>query len=96
MAKQIHAVQAFSPKIKRTGLAEFEHLVNFINNRTGTKKSTVIGVLYELEAALKSYLSSGHAVRIPSLGTFAPKINQKGEIGMKSCRGKGNKIRKKW
>jgi len=83
MAKQIQAVQAFSPRIKRTGLAKFDHLVNFINNRTGTQKSTIRGVLYELEEALKSYLSNGHAVNIPSLGTFAPKINLKGDIGLR-------------
>ncbi len=80
MAKPIHAVQAYSPKIKRNETADLDELMGYITSHSGRQRSVVRGVLDELQAAMTDYFRSGIAVKLPHLGTFAPKINLQGKI----------------
>lgn len=83
MAKLIKAIRALAPRIVRSRTVEPPDIVKLIEMRTGYNESTIHGVLLELRAVLDFHICAGEAVKLPGLGTFAPKINREdGKIGL--------------
>lgn len=82
MAKLVKAIRALVPRIDRSHTTKEIEILDFIRGRTGFNKSTIHGVLYEIQATLTTYLKTGQAVKLPGLGTYAPQINMDGKISI--------------
>lgn len=80
MAKPIHAVQAYSPRIKKANTVTMDSVVKYISERTGFNRGEIYGVLFELHDTLFHYLYAGNSVKLEGLGTFATKIDITGTI----------------
>jgi len=82
MASKIQAINTYRPKIdlgKRIGTNE---LVEFIARSTGLNESGVRQVLLELRDATLFYTLQGTPVYLEGLGTYTPKINLDGTMGI--------------
>lgn len=82
MAKQIHAIREYCPRIIRTQTISINTVVEFIEGRTGINESIILAVLMELRAAMGFYMKNSEAVKLPGLGTFAPTIDLDGKINI--------------
>ena len=82
MAKQIHAIQKYGPRIKQGNTVHMERLVEYMSGRTGLNTGTVLNVLMELRDSLLFFNRDGQAVKLDGLGTFTPKIGLDGKISV--------------
>ncbi|MCP5106319.1 MAG: hypothetical protein GY950_23240 [bacterium] len=80
MAELIHAVRAYTPRLKRERMASMKEVVNFMAGRTGLNKGAIAMVLYELKDTLAFFHLSGRGVKLEGLGSYAPKIDLDGVI----------------
>jgi hypothetical protein len=82
MANRIKAINAYMPTIrlgKRIGMSD---LVDFIARSTGLNEGTIRQVLTELRDAVIFFLLHGQPVQLEGLGTYTPKLDLTGEIGV--------------
>ncbi|UCH96704.1 MAG: hypothetical protein JSV88_07590 [Candidatus Aminicenantes bacterium] len=82
MARQIEAIRAYSPRIKRGIVAELGDVVDFIAGRSSLNEGTILNVMAELREAITFYALSGRSVRLRGLGFFAPTIDLEGKLGI--------------
>jgi len=80
MAELIHAIRAYTPRLKTTRRASMKEVVNFMAGRTGLNKGAIAMVLYELKDTLTFFHLSGRGVHLEGLGTYSPKIDLNGVI----------------
>ncbi len=80
MARLIHALQSYSPRLKLGKRVSMNEVVNFIAGRTGLNRGIILMVLYEIKDALVFFHLSGRSVKLEGLGCYTPKINLKGKI----------------
>jgi hypothetical protein len=78
MAEQVKAIYAYTPRVKINRVVEMKEIIIYIGERTGFNKSTILGMLAELEASVLHYTSIGASVRLSGLGLFSPRIDQNG------------------
>lgn len=82
MAELMHALKAYSPRLKMGRRASMKEVVNFIAGRTGLNKGYIAMVLYELKDTLAFFHLAGRGVLLEGLGSYSPKINLEGVITM--------------
>lgn len=82
MAKKLHAIQAYSPRIKAGLTVTTDEVVSAIAGRSTYTEGEVQGMLMEFREVLLQYFRAGKGVRLEGLGIFAPKINMEGAIGL--------------
>lgn len=82
MANRIKAINAYMPDIKLGKRAEMDDLVKFISRSTGLNESTIRQVLIELRDAVVFYNLRGEPVQLEGLGTYTPKVDLSGELGI--------------
>ncbi len=80
MAKLLHAIKAYTPRLKMDRRASMKEVVNFMAGRTGLNKGTIAMVLYELKDTLTFFHLAGRPVKLEGLGAYNPKIGLDGEI----------------
>lgn len=78
MAEPVKAIYAYTPRVKISRVVEMKEIITYIGERTGFNKSTILGMLAELEASVLHYTSVGASVRLSGLGLFSPRIDQNG------------------
>lgn len=83
MAKEINAIQAYSPRLVYNQITEINHLVELIEGRCGLNKSTIRMVLTELEYAIVFYLKMARPLRLEDIGLFRPTIDRDGTLRVK-------------
>lgn len=92
MAEPVNAIYAYTPRVKINRVVEMNAIITYIGDRTGFNKSTILGMLAELEASVQHYTNRGNSVRLNGLGLFSPRINQKGKFSVNYVVDKGLKI----
>ncbi|MCP5103575.1 MAG: hypothetical protein GY950_09360 [bacterium] len=80
MADLIHAVKAYTPRLKTDRRASMKEVVSFMAGRTGLNKGVITMVLYELKDTLTFFHLAGRAVKLEGLGSYSPKIDLNGTI----------------
>ncbi len=80
MAKPIHAVQTYSPRLKLGKRASMNEVVNYIAGRTGLNRGIILMVLCEIKDALLFFFLAGRPVKLEGLGCFTPKIDLNGKL----------------
>jgi len=80
MAKPIHAIQNYSPRLTPERTASMNEVVSFIAGRTGLNKGAITMVLHELKDTLSFFHLAGRGVKLEGLGTYTPRINLNGTI----------------
>ncbi|NIM15499.1 MAG: hypothetical protein GTO45_26260 [Candidatus Aminicenantes bacterium] len=80
MAKKLHAIQAYSPRIKQGITVTTDDVASAIAGRSTYTEGEVHGMLMELREVMLLYFRAGQGVRLEGLGIFAPKINLEGVI----------------
>lgn len=84
MADLIHAVKAYTPRLKTDRRASMKEVVSFIAGRTGLNKGPISMVLNELKDTLVFFHLAGRGVKLEGLGSYSPKIDLKGTITLTS------------
>jgi len=82
MASKIKAINAYRPKIALGKRADTEALVAFIARSTGLNESGVRQVLLELRDTVLFFNLQGQPVKLEGLGTYTPKIDLEGAVGV--------------
>jgi hypothetical protein len=82
MANKIQAVNTYRPKVKLGKRATPHDLVAFISRSTGLNEGTISQVLIELRDATLFYNRQGQPVYLEGLGTYSPKIELDGKMGI--------------
>lgn len=82
MAKPIHAVQSYSPRLKPDRNASMKEVVSFIAGRTGMNKGAITMVLHELKDTLTFFHLAGRGVKLEGMGIYKPRINLDGKIAL--------------
>ena len=80
MAKIVHAVRRYGPKLERLPTAQIDDVVEWMASRTGLNRSEVLMVVAELHEAILFFNREGRAVKLPDIGTFAPGIDRDGNV----------------
>lgn len=80
MAKLIHAVRAYTPRLKMGRRASMKEVVGFMAGRTGLNKGAIAMVLYELKDTLAFFHLAGRPVKLEGLGAYNPKVDLDGVI----------------
>jgi len=82
MPEEVKAIYAYTPRVKLERVVELPTLVSYIEGRTGFNRGAIMGMLCEFSEALVFFGRSGHPVRLPNLGIFAPRIDKNGRFGI--------------
>lgn len=82
MTSKIRAINAHRPRVVLGKRAEMDDLVSFIARSTGLNESGVRQVLLELRDAVIFFNLRGQAVKLEGLGTYTPKIDLDGTMGV--------------
>ena len=82
MASKIQAINAYRPRIKLGKRAGIDDLVEYIARSTGLNESTIRQVLIELRDATIFFNLRGQPVYLEGLGTYTPKIDLDGTVGV--------------
>lgn len=83
MAKEINAIQAYSPRLVYNQITEIDTLVELIEGRCGLNRSTIKMVMSELGYAIAFYLKFAKPLRLEEVGLFRPTIDRDGTIRVK-------------
>ncbi len=78
MAKILHAVNQYGPKVDHNQTAQLKQIVKWMSSRTGLNSSEVQMVLQELNEAISFFNGQGTPVKLPGVGIFTPFINREG------------------
>lgn len=82
MPEEVKAIYAYTPRVKLERVVELPTLVSYIEGRTGFNKGAIMAMLSEFSSALVFFARSGHPVRLPDMGIFAPRIDKNGRFGL--------------
>jgi|SaaInl7_200m_RNA_FD_contig_41_295435_length_776_multi_10_in_0_out_0_1 hypothetical protein len=82
MASRIGAISTYRPKIELGERAVTDDLVEFIARSTGLNESGVRQMALEMRDAVLFFLVRGIPVYIEGLGTYTPKIDLDGTLGV--------------
>ncbi len=82
MPKEVKAIYAYTPRVKLERRVELPTLVSYIEGRTGFNRGAIMAMLSEFSNALVFFGRSGHPVRLPDMGIFAPRIDKIGRFGI--------------
>ena len=82
MASRIQAINSYCPKVDLGNRVGTDELVTFIARSTGLNESGVRQVLLELRDATLFYALQGTPVYVEGLGTYSPKIDLDGALGI--------------
>jgi hypothetical protein len=82
MASKIKAINAYRPRVVLGKRAEIDDLVSFIARSTGLNESGVRQMLLELRDAVVFFGLRGQPVKLEGLGTYTPKIDLDGTMGV--------------
>lgn len=82
MPKEVKAIYAYTPRVKLERVVELQTLVSYIEGRTGFNRGTIMAMMSEFSNALVFFGRSGHPVRLPEMGIFAPRIDKNGVFGI--------------
>ncbi|MCP5104083.1 MAG: hypothetical protein GY950_11925 [bacterium] len=82
MAKLIHAIKAYTPRLRMGRRASMKEVVGFMAGRTGLNKGAIAMVLYELKDTLAFFHLSGRPVKLDGLGAYNPKTDLDGVISL--------------
>jgi len=82
MPEEVKAIYAYTPRVKLERVTELPTLVSYIEGRTGFNKGAIMAMLSEFSNALVFFGRSGHPVRLPDMGIFAPRIDKNGRFGI--------------
>jgi hypothetical protein len=80
MAKQIHALNAYRPRIKKGKTLRRSELAEYISGRASINEGTVLNILTELRDAILFWNRQGTGVKLDGLGTYSPEIGLDGKI----------------
>ncbi len=80
MAKRMHAIQAYSPRIKLSTPLDIEYVSEFIAGRSSLNMGDVKNVFREIREALLHYFSVGQSVQMDDVGIFRPVIARDGSL----------------
>lgn len=80
MADKMKAIQAYSPRLQLSKPISQNFLVEYIGDRTGLNKGTILNVLCEFHDSLEFFGKNAQPVRLDGIGIFKPGINKDGEI----------------
>lgn len=80
MAKRMHAIQAYSPRIKLDTPLDINYISKFIAGRSSNNRGTVKNILSELHECLLHYFSIGQSIMLDEVGIFRPVIARDGSI----------------
>jgi hypothetical protein len=83
MAKLIHAVTKYRPRIKRRKPASFEEVSALIGRQTFMSPGAIINILLELSFALAHFLNLGRSVKLPGVGLFSCIMTLNGDFKIK-------------
>jgi hypothetical protein len=82
MANRIVAINTYRPRLKLGNTVQMAELVEYIADRTGLNTGDLQIALSELSAAVGFFNKRGEGVKIPSLGTYLPKIALDGSLNV--------------
>ena len=82
MAKMIHAIQEFTPRIVLAQTTQTRQIAELIAARTSLNRGEIQNVLCEFKDGILFFVKMGGAVKLDDLGTFTPSINLAGEIDL--------------
>lgn len=82
MASRIKAIGAYAPHLVLGDTVQKQELVRYIAHSTGLSEGQIDIVIKELRDAIIFYNLSGRGVKIDGLGTYLPKIDTNGVIGI--------------
>ena len=82
MASRIKAINAYMPSIRLGKRIVMNDIIAYIAHSTGINERTIRQVLAELRDAVIFFLLHGQPVQLEGLGTYTPKLDLTGEIGV--------------
>jgi hypothetical protein len=80
MAQLMHALKAYSPRLKLGNRVSMNEVVSFISGRTNLNKGMILMMLCEIKDALVFFHQTGRSVKLEGLGCYTPKIDFNGKI----------------
>lgn len=82
MANQIHAVQAYTPRVLLSDTIEIDDVAEYIEGRTAFNAGAIVNMLMEFKSTLTVFALRGMAVKLKGLGTFSPTIDKDGGVSL--------------
>ncbi|MCA9960131.1 MAG: hypothetical protein KC443_13910 [Anaerolineales bacterium] len=80
MAKIVHAVRQYGPRVEQQGQADIDALADWIARNTGLTRGELVGVLAVLHEAILDFNRRGTSVKLPDIGVFSPGIDREGNL----------------
>ena len=82
MTPRIKAVNAYRPRIEQGNTVQKPELLRAVSRATSLVEGSVDLVTKEMRDQIILFCSSGRAVKVEGLGTFAPNIDLEGELSI--------------
>ena len=82
MAPKIKAINAYRPRIEQGNTVQKAELLRSVSRATSLVEGTVDQTIKELRDQIIEFCRSGRAVKVESLGTFAPSMDIDGNLSI--------------
>lgn len=80
MAKRIHAIAAYCPRIKKGQRADLEEICKIIASKNTMSQGEVMHALLEFRDVVTYLCQVGRAATIEGLGTYTPSVGLSGKF----------------